>query len=201
MSAEIEIPYIVKERPDTGFNNATLGIWLFLASEIMLFGGLFSAYVLLRAGAAHWPSGASILNIPIATANTVILVLSSIAVVFAWAAIKEGKLGQFRACWFLSILGGLAFLVLKAFEYHKDYVEGLLPSSSTFLAIYFTMTALHGLHIIGGLVVNSYLLGPGSKMQKQDPQRYSHRIEVAGIYWHFVDLLWIILLFPVLYLL
>ena len=199
MSAEI--PYIVDERPDTGFNNATLGIWLFLSSEIMLFGGLFSSYVLLRVGAAHWPAGASILNIPIATLNTVILVLSSIAVVFAWAALKEGNVGKFRGCWAMSILCGLGFLVMKAIEYSLDFKEGLFPSTSTFMAIYFTLTGLHGLHIIGGLVVNSYLLGPGAKMHKEDPHRYVHRIEIAGIYWHFVDLLWIILLFPILYLL
>ena len=200
MSAEI-IPYTVDERPDTGFNNATLGIWLFLSSEIMLFGGLFSAYVLLRTGAAHWPLGQSILNIPIATLNTVLLVLSSIAVVFAWAAIKSGDFKKFKSLWALSILGGLCFLGLKTFEYQMKFHHGLYPSSSTFLAIYFTLTGLHALHIIGGLIVNTYLLFPGSKMHQEDPHRYAHRIEIAGIYWHFVDLLWIILLFPVLYLL
>ena len=199
MSAQI--PYIVEERPDTGFNNATLGIWLFLSSEIMLFGGLFSAYVLLRTGAAHWPAGASILNIPLATLNTLLLISSSIAVVFAWASLKEGKVGKFRVCWALSILGGLGFLVLKSIEYKMKFAHGLFPSSSTFLAIYFVLTGLHALHIICGLLVNGYLLGPGSKMQQEDPQRYAHRIEIAGIYWHSVDLLWIILLFPVLYLL
>lgn len=200
MSADV-IPYTVEERPDTGFNNATLGIWLFIASEVMLFGGLFSAYVLLRTGAAHWPSGASILNIPIATINTVLLISSSIAVVFAWAALKQGNVGKFKGLWFASIVGGLGFLVFKAIEYSLDFKEGLFPSSNTFMAIYFTLTGLHALHIIGGLIVNSYLLGPGSKMHKEDPHRFEHRIEIAGIYWHFVDLLWLILLFPVLYLL
>ena len=195
------IPYIVQERPDTGFNNATLGIWLFLSSEIMLFGGLFSAYMLLRTGAAHWPAGASILNIPLATLNTLLLISSSIAVVYAWASLKQGQVGKFRVCWTLSILGGLGFLVLKTIEYKMKFAHGLFPSSSTFLAIYFVLTGLHALHIIGGLVVNSYLLGPGAKMRQEDPERYAHRIEIAGIYWHFVDLLWIILLFPVLYLL
>jgi cytochrome c oxidase subunit III len=195
------IPYTVEERPDTGFNNATLGIWLFLASEIMLFGGLFSAYVLLRTGAAHWPMGATVLNVPMATLNTIILIASSIAVVFAWAGLKEGKFGQFRTCWSLSLLGGLGFLVLKTIEYKMKFAHGLFPSTNTFLAIYFVLTGLHALHIIGGLVVNAYLLGPGAKMHKEDPERYAHRIEIAGIYWHFVDLLWIILLFPVLYLL
>ncbi len=200
MSADI-IPYTVEERPDTGLNNATLGIWLFLASEVMLFGALFSSYIILRVGAAHWPSGASILNIPMATLNTFILVASSIAVVFAWAGLKENKFSQFKLCMGVSMLCGLAFLVLKSFEYKMKFDHGLFPSTSTFLAIYFTMTGLHALHIIGGLVVNGYLWGPGSKMYKEDPHHFTHRVEIAGIYWHFVDLLWIILLFPVLYLL
>lgn len=199
--SEAVIPYVVEERPDTGFNNATLGIWLFLASEVMLFGALFSSYILLRVGAAHWPAGASILNIPLATLNTFILVGSSIAVVFAWAGLKENNFSQFKKCMGLSMLCGLAFLVLKAFEYQMKFHHGLFPSTSTFLAIYFTMTGLHALHIIGGLVVNGYLWGPGSRMFREDPRHFTHRVEIAGIYWHFVDLLWIILLFPVLYLL
>ena len=200
MSADI-IPYTVEERPDTGFNNATLGIWLFLASEIMLFGALFSSYILLRMGAAHWPSGVSILNIPLATLNTFILLASSIAVVFAWAALKENNFNKFKTCLGLSMLCGLSFLVLKSFEYRAEFHDGHFPSTSTFFAIYFTMTGLHALHIIGGLVVNGYLWGPGSKMYKEDPHHFTHRVEIAGIYWHFVDILWIILLFPVLYLL
>ena len=200
MSAEL-IPYIVKERQDTGFNNSTLAIWLFLASEIMLFGALFSSYVLLRTGGAHWPVGASILNVPMATLNTVLLLGSSIAVVFAWAALKEGNFGVFKKYFSFSIICGIVFLVIKAFEYKMKFDHGLYPSSHTFLALYFLMTGLHALHIIGGLVVNSYLLGPGAKLYKTDPKHYENRIEIAGIYWHFVDILWIILLFPVLYLL
>jgi cytochrome c oxidase subunit III len=92
------------------------------------------------------------------------------------------------------------FLVNKYFEYahHFDIGEG--PSHSTFLAIYFTMTGLHGLHIIGGIVVMAYFIGPGAKMWKTQPEQFSNRIEATGLYWHFVDLVWIFL-FPVLYLL
>ncbi len=200
MSAEA-IPYTLEERPDTGFNNATLGIWLFIASEIMLFGGLFSAYVLLRTGAAHWPIGASVLNIPLATLNTLLLIASSIAIVFAWSNIRQHNFGKFRLYMGLSILCGLGFLVIKTIEYKMKFAHGLYPSTSTFLAIYFTLTGLHALHIIGGLVVNSYLWGPGSKLFKENPEHFAHRIEIAGMYWHFVDVLWIILLFPILYLL
>lgn len=200
MSADV-IPYTVEEREDTGFNNATLGIWLFIASEIMLFGGLFSSYVLLRTSAANWPMGATVLNIPVATLNTLILVISSVLVVFAWAAIREGNFAKFRKFWVGSILCGVGFLILKTIEYKMKFAHGLYPSTSTFLAIYFTLTGLHALHIIGGLIVNTYLAFPGAKMFKENPHQFSHRIEIAGIYWHFVDLLWIILLFPVLYLL
>lgn len=200
MSADV-IPYTINEREDTGLNNATFGIWLFIASEIMLFGGLFSGYVLLRVGAANWPMGASILNIPIATLNTVFLVTSSILVVFAWAAVKQGNFNRFRSLWLGSIACGLAFLVFKGIEYKMKFDHGLFPSTSTFLATYFTMTGLHALHIIGGLIVNTYLVFPGAALFKKDPHHYEHRIEIAGIYWHFVDILWIILLFPVLYLL
>ncbi len=197
----MEIPYIVEERPDTGFNNATLGIWLFLASEIMLFGALFSSYILLRTSASQWPSGASDLNIPLATLNTFILVFSSIAVVFAWASTKEGNLAKFKKWMGIALLCGLGFLVVKSIEYKLEFIHHRFPSTNTFLALYFTMTGIHAMHIMGGLIVNSYLWGPGCKMFKEDLSHFSHRVEIAGIYWHFVDLLWLIFLFPVLYLL
>jgi heme/copper-type cytochrome/quinol oxidase subunit 3 len=91
-------------------------------------------------------------------------------------------------------------LAVKAYEYNDKFSHGNYPHVSTFLAIYFTITGLHALHIIGGIIVNGYFLGPGSKMFKTEPDRFANRIEVAGLYWHFVDLVWIFL-FPVLYLL
>ena len=100
----------------------------------------------------------------------------------------------------ITILLGLVFLVIKYFEYTAKFEHHLFPGTNTFLAIYFTLTGLHGLHVIGGIVVNSYMWGPGSKMWNTQPQRLTNRVEVVGLYWHFVDLVWIFL-FPVLYLL
>jgi heme/copper-type cytochrome/quinol oxidase subunit 3 len=100
----------------------------------------------------------------------------------------------------LTILCGVGFLIIKSIEYTHKFETGLFPSTSTFMALYFTMTGLHGLHVIGGMIVNSYLWGPGTKMWKTDPERFTNRIETAGLYWHFVDLVWIFL-FPTLYLL
>ena len=196
----MEIPFTVEARPDTGLNNGKLGIWLFLASEVMLFGALFASYVMLRVGAAEWPAGSTYLNIPLATLNTVILISSSVTMVLAWASLVKNQFGRFRLFMGITILCGLGFLVIKYFEYTSKFHHGYFPATNTFLAIYFTLTGLHGLHVIGGMIVNAYFWGPGTKMWHSDPERFTNRIEVAGIYWHFVDVVWIFL-FPVLYLL
>ena len=99
-----------------------------------------------------------------------------------------------------TILLGLAFLVVKAFEYGHKFEHHHFPSTSTFYAIYFTLTGLHGLHVLGGIIVNTYFLLPGSALWKRNPEQFMGRVENAGLYWHFVDLVWIFL-FPVLYLL
>lgn len=198
MSADL-IKYVDKPHPVSGVTNAKLAIWCFIASEIMLFGGLFSAYVLLRVGAVSWPDAASVLNVPLATINTFILISSSVTMVMAWASCALRDFGKFKLYMALTILLSLAFLVIKFMEYSAKFEHHHYPSSSIFYAIYFTMTGLHGLHIIGGVVVNAYLLLFGKKMWDKKPEQFTGRVEVAGLYWHFVDLVWI-LLFPTLYL-
>jgi heme/copper-type cytochrome/quinol oxidase subunit 3 len=196
----MEIPYIVEERADTGLNNVKLGIWLFLASEVMLFGALFSSYVLLRLMATEWPFGVDVLDVPLGTLNTAVLIGSSVTMVMAYASLQMNDFGRFRMYLGATIGLSLVFMVVKGFEYSHEFDIGNFPSTSTYLAIYFTMTGLHALHIIGGVIVNTYLLFPGSKMWKTNKAQFINRIEAAGLYWHFVDLVWIFL-FPVLYLL
>jgi cytochrome c oxidase subunit 3 len=196
----MEIPYIVEERPDTGLTNVKLGIWLFLASEVMLFGGLFSSYILLRIAAPTWPLGSDILNVPIGAFNTVVLISSSVTMVMCYAALKLNDIPKYKLYMGLTIGLSLIFLAVKSYEYYEKFLHGDLPAVSTYLAIYFTLTGLHGLHILGGIVVNGYFLGPGLKMWDTNPEQFTNRIEAAGLYWHFVDLVWIFL-FPVLYLL
>ena len=266
----MQIPYTTEIRPDTGLYNAKLGVWLFLASEVMLFGGLFSAYILLRVGAipGEWPHGW--LNVTLGTVNTMLLALSAITTLLAWAACKVRDFGKFKFFHACTILLALSFLGIKSYEYHDKFIhyeialndgtfadghlkeksadfdlkkktgtvtiEGHIvedrkelmdlrteeakkvvhkeieikaadikkiqnygPWHNTFTAIYFTMTGLHALHILGGTLVIFYLWGPGSKMWKTDPERFTNRIEVSGLFWHFVDLVWIFL-FPVMYL-
>ena len=196
----MQIPYTVEARPDTGLYNAKLGIWLFLASEVMLFGALFSTLILLRTGAAEWPHGYEILNVPLATLNTMVLISSSVSMVFSWAALRLGDFKKFRLWMGTTFALGVGFMVIKTIEYGTKFEHHLYPSTDNFMAIYFTLTGLHGLHVLGGMIVMAYLLGPGSRMWKTEPDRFTNRVEVVGLYWHFVDLVWIFL-FPTLYLL
>jgi heme/copper-type cytochrome/quinol oxidase subunit 3 len=195
---DMQIPYTVEAQPDTGLPNGKLGIWLFLASEVMLFGALFSAYILLRVGSVEWPHGE--LSVPLGTVNTIILIGSSVTMVMAWASLKMNNWGRHRLFLSLTFLLALVFLINKYFEYEEHLAAGEGPSHSTFLAIYYTLTGLHGLHILGGMVVMLYFLGPGARLWKKNPGQFTNRIEYTGLYWHFVDLVWIFL-FPVLYLL
>jgi cytochrome c oxidase subunit 3 len=261
------IPHTVEPRPDTGLYNAKLGLWLFLASEVMLFGALFSSYILLRVGAAEWPHGQ--LSVPMGTLNTFVLILSSISVVMAWAALKGKDFAKFKLWQGVTVLLALLFLTVKGFEYRDKFthyhvkttagqtltghlegnpfnlnlarlkaqpnppsevvlhpdapkgehagdaahpqairipiaeltkLEAFGPWRNTFFAIYFVLTGLHALHVIGGIVVLGYFWGPGSRMWHSEPERFTNRVEVAGLYWHFVELVWIFL-FPTLYLL
>ena len=355
----MEIPYTVTPRPDTGLANPKLGIWLFLASEVMLFGGLFSAYIFLRIGAepGYWPHG--LLNVPVGAMNTAILIASSVTVVLAWASLKMRKLSAYRLWMGISILCGAIFLIVKlAYEWpqkfehfgaiikkdslakYEDYLgndyikaknakegtsidprveisghlhevevdasavnkekfeaflkehhleakpdehdskltviegHGLTPAAaealeripsaanprahgvkiesfhvgldpinaapkspesdkphflyrgptetpgkieradvdffsafapkhSPYFAIYFTITGLHGLHVLAGVIVMFYFWLPiegGTKMFRRNPEQLANRVEVVGLFWHFVDLVWIFV-FPIFYLL
>ncbi|MEQ1910453.1 MAG: cytochrome c oxidase subunit 3 [Vicinamibacterales bacterium] len=196
----MEIPYTVEVRRDTGLNNGKIGIWLFLASEVMLFGALFASYILIRTGAQTWPRGDTMLNVPMATFNTIVLITSSVTMVMAWASLERGRFATFRMYMGTTVALGFVFLVVKYFEYSHHIHEGAYPRSNNFLAIYFTLTGLHMLHVIGGMSVNAYLLGPGSKLYKTNRRWFINRVENSGLFWHFVDLVWIFL-FPTLYLL
>jgi len=298
----MEIPYTLTARPDTGLYNGKLGIWLFLASEVMLFGAIFTSYLFVRLGAddGSWPN--HVQNVWLGLTNTILLLISSVTMIGAWVALKERKFNTYRRYLAATILLGLAFLCIKGVEYHakwvhwgffikedafpkyrddldkehyfysyipaqhcyevrghflnkedldkdnklKDgpykvlpdkvpgYVIGgganngpvfntasseedptimidakdidplrgfgrLLPAYGTYYAVYFLVTGLHALHIIGGVVVMIYFLTIGSRMYRRNPEQLSNRIEVTGIFWHFVDLVWITV-FPILYL-
>ena len=198
-SRSVDIPHTTAVRDDTGLYNGKLGMWLFIASEAMLFGGLISAYVFLRNGVPDWPNAADLLNVPLAAVNTFVLLTSSVFIVMGLSALKSGSLPKFRRYYAATALLGLVFIGIKSFEYWEKFSAGHYPSTNNFYGIYFVLTGVHIAHLLGGIVVVLYHAGPGARMWNADQARFINRIEVTGLYWHFVDLVWIVL-FSMLYL-
>jgi len=196
----VSVPYTVDRRPDTGLYNAQLGIWLFIASEVMLFGALFSGYALIRTGADVWPRGPEHLNVALGAINTALLVASSVTMALAVRAFGRGGWQRGRAFGVLTCVLSIVFLAIKGLEYREHLTRGELPSTDNFFAVYYTLTGLHGLHVVGGLIVLAYLLGPGASLWRTSPERFTHRAAATGIYWQFVDTIWI-LVFATIYLL
>ena len=206
----MEIPYTVEVRPDTGLFNGKLGIWLFLASEVMLFGALFSSYILLRVGSTEWPRGYEELSVPLAFFNTIVLISSSVTMVMAWASLRLHDFGKFRLYLGATILLALTFLVVKYFEYKEKFEHHLVPGphfdmslpqaaqQQLFFSIYFMLTGIHAAHMIVGIVLMFVILVMA--MRNRFSSAYYTPVEISGLYWHFVDIVWIFL-FPLLYLL
>ena len=187
-----DISYTVDRRSDTGVNNVTLGIWLFLASEVMLFGALFSSYALLRVNAAHWPLGRTVLNLPLGAINTVVLLAGTISI---WRARRIGVAGH-RWVW-LSSLASVVFLGVKALEWRGEIGQGLVPAVSTFLAMYFTLTGLHALHVACGAIANVWAV---TGTRRVGAPMTANRIAALALYWAFVEVVWIVI-FVLMYLL
>lgn len=193
------IPYTVEVRRDTGVYNGKLGMWLFLASEAMLFGGLFSAYVLLRTAAADWPNPLEVLHVPLATINTVVLIASGITVVMAWTALRQNDWSGFQRHLWITAALGCVFLAIKGYEYYDKLSHGHYPSTSIFYGTYFILTGAHVLHLVGGVFALAWHGLFGRRFWEQHPAQFANRVEVTGLYWHFVDLVWLVL-FPTFYL-
>ncbi|OGK79450.1 MAG: hypothetical protein A2W08_17290 [Candidatus Rokubacteria bacterium RBG_16_73_20] len=170
-----------------------VAVWWFLASEVMLFGGLISSFVVARlGGAAHAEPGQ--LNVTVAAINTFILLSSSYTMVEAYAAAERGDRRGMRLLLALTVLGGLAFLGVKAYEYTGEIAHGFTPWAGPFWSFYYTLTGLHALHVLVGVVLNATLCAD-ARLGLGRP----YRVELAGLYWHFVDIVWIFL-FPLVYL-
>jgi cytochrome c oxidase subunit 3 len=195
----------------------TLGMWLFLATEILIFGAMFTGYAAYRAAYRHdFEVASSKLNILIATINTVVLLSSSLTMALSVYAARSGKRGMLKLCLVLTALLGSAFMVFKAIEYYSDYKDNLVPRLAfnptewtereppadpqhvqLFLMFYYIMTGLHAVHLTVGIGLMIWLMWRAWS-GIITPERYMS-VEIVGLYWHFVDLVWIFLL-PLLYL-
>ena len=200
-------------------NASSLGMWLFLGTEVMFFGGMFCAYLIYR----YWyypefAAGSRSLNIWLGTVNTAVLICSSLTVALGVRAAQMGKRKLLVLLLVLTLVFGLAFLGIKAVEWHDKFVEHHVPGASfsaatlieeypqlhidpartqIYFSLYFAMTGLHALHMIIGVGIFCYLTFYAWK-GRYTPE-YHTPVEIGGLYWHFVDLIWIYL-FPLLYL-
>ncbi len=182
----------------SGLTNAKLGIWLFLASEVMLFATLFTSYLVIRLGSSSWPRGWEVLNVPLGTINTFVLITSSVTIILAYAKCMARDKAGFKTYMALTLALAFVFLGIKSVEWGTKFRAHHFPSTNIFFGVYFVLTGLHALHVIGGIILNSVLLFMADK--HWDDPLFAGRVEAAGLYWHFVDIVWIFLL-PALYLL
>lgn len=174
-----------------------LAMWWFLASEIMTFGGLLGSFVLYRAAAGGWEAEAEHVSTRIAAFNTLLLLTSSFTIVQAHHAVEDGSRTRAARYLLLTVLLGLGFLGVKAFEYSGELRHGFTPTTAPFWSFYYGLTGLHALHVLAGVVANAALWFCAATDRGWAQVR--HRVEYAGLYWHFVDVVWIFL-FPLVYL-
>ncbi len=182
--------------PGGGEPYGKTGTWWFLSSEIPTFGGLLVAYIVFRLGSSGWAEAAHHLNFSVPLINTFLLLTSSMTIVMAHAAVQDDDFKKVARFLGTTVLLGLGFLGMKGFEYSSEISRGFLPSSGIFWSFYYGMTGLHALHVLAGIIVNLVLW---IQALKGSLKRNGHRVELAGLYWHFVDIVWIFL-FPLLYL-
>jgi len=188
-----------------GISNPVLGMLLFITSEVMFFAGLFAAYFNVRAAAPQWPpvnpetgEAFHLAILPLVGPATVILILSSFTCQMAvWAIRRDARVGFIRAI-AVTFTIGVVFLLMQAADYILLAEEGITLSAGTFGTTYFTLTGFHGAHVFGGAIMLGVVLYRG--MAGQFSARHHDAVEAASLYWHFVDVVWI-LLFSLLYLL
>ena len=183
------------EQPFPGLSTQKFAIWLFLASEIMFFAGLIVTYIAIRASSPTWPDVQEILNVPLVALNTFILIVSSVAMVLAFDEVEHGGRRYPHFLLATAVLG-IIFVSIQAFEWMQLLGEGIEPSSNLFGATFYTLTGFHGLHVTGGVI---WVLYATVKAFRGGYSADHMGVEMVGLYWHFVDVVWIIL-FTIIYL-
>ena len=186
-----------EEYTTTGIPHDKMGMWVFLCSEVMFFTGLIGSYIVLRFATPLWPPPASVLNIPLTAMNTFILICSSVTMVQSLAAISRNDTRKMKLYLCLTLMFGAIFLSIQGVEYWKLVHEGFNPHVSLFGSVFFTTTGFHGFHVFCGVVCIAWCTGKAF-LGKYTPEHHLG-IETLGLYWHFVDLVWI-LLFAIVYL-
>jgi len=183
---------IATTRSAAGMPTGRLAVWWVIASEIVIFGGIIASYIMFRLSHDSFAVDAASTKMWIGATNTFVLLTSSLFAVLGHKAAEEGNGPKAARMLYLTIAGGLIFLVIKAFEWSDKISHGHTLGSSTFFSFYYTAAGLHALHVAAGMVIMLIVAQTAKRSLEL------HRVELIGIYWHFVDVIWIFL-FPLLY--
>jgi heme/copper-type cytochrome/quinol oxidase subunit 3 len=179
-------------RSAAGLPTGRLAVWWVVVSEIVIFGGLLASYIMHRLAHDAFAQQAAHTNTWIGAFNTLVLLSSSLSAVLAHQAAEAGNGKRAARLLWYTIGGGATFLVVKAFEWTMEITHGFTITSSTFWSFYYTAAGLHAMHVLAGAIIMMFVAADAAK------NRELHRVELIGIYWHFVDIVWIFL-FPLLY--
>ena len=183
---------IATTRSVTGIPTGRLAVWWLLASEVVIFGGLLGSYIMHRVGHPEWAEAAAHTQVWFGAFNTLVLLTSSFTAVLAHQAAESGQ-GKKAAKFLVMTMGGaLTFLLVKSIEWTIEISHGYTITTNTFWSFYYTAAGLHGLHVIAGAIIMGFIAVDAWR------GRELQRVELIGIYWHFVGLVWIFL-FPLLY--
>ncbi len=208
MSHATSADYVAAPRPMEGMKvyNQKLGMWVFLLSEVMFFSGLIGAYIILRfARPEHWVAPGEVLNVPLTAFNTFMLICSSVTMVKAFAAIEHGDQAGLRKWLIATVILGAAFVSIQVVEYTKLVHEGFVPIVGRYASeggplygsTFYTLTGFHGAHVTIGVLCMAFTTIQAFRGRYS--KEYYGGVEIIGLYWHFVDLVWIIL-FTIVYL-
>jgi heme/copper-type cytochrome/quinol oxidase subunit 3 len=183
---------IATTRSAAGMPTGKLAVWWVVASEIVIFGGLLASYIMHRLAHDAWSAQAAHTNTWIGAFNTMVLLTSSLSAVLAHQAAERGDGAKAARLLWATVVGAATFLAVKAFEWTEEISHGFTITSSTFWSFYYTAAGLHASHVLAGAILMIYVARDARKNLEL------HRVELIGIYWHFVDIVWIFL-FPLLY--
>lgn len=188
---------VSEHQTSTGLPNTKLAIWLFLASDCLLFGGLISSYVLYRGASITGPYPNNVFDIPYTSVSSFVLLASSLTMVLALSAIQRGDQGRLRVWLLATALLGMTFVGGQVYEFTTFYDEGLSLTTNLFGTTFYVLTGFHGTHVAIGILM--LLTVVSLSFAGRLPQERAETVELVGLYWHFVDIVWIVI-FTVVYL-
>ena len=182
----------------TGIDNRKMLMWIFLASECLFFGALISTYLIFKGDSMEGPTPLQILDIPVTSASTFVLLMSSLTMVLAVYGAQHGRLGMMKLMLLATILLGVGFLGFQAYEFTLFVSHGLGLTTNQFGTTFFVLTGFHGTHVAVGVLYLLSLLLAANRRTGLGSER-ALIVDIAGLYWHFVDIVWIVI-FTIIYL-